>query len=227
MSKRGVCLLPDRNTGTKKDWSGAFRPEALHFAKFAGIDAKKNLVQVNLRLPKPKMREVVENAIVAARTGYGAPLDCVAFFCHGYSTGIQLGYSTKEGIDQVRKLASVIAANSTKNVVVNLYACSTASSANKRSMDGDGGFADLLRDELCRAGAVDCRVVGHITAGHATLNPQVRIFDGNGISSGGAGGVEVARRGTPTYSKFARLLDGPYRFQFPFLPLSRIYADLA
>lgn len=125
----------------------------------------------------------------------------LAFFCHGWPTGISLGFKAKD----VPELARTIAAACTGNTInIGLYACLTGRGnyawwkPRKFKSLGDRpcniqdraekivtkreGFAMLLCSELSKLG-VDARITAHLTAGHTTRNPhKVRIYNSQGTT---------------------------------------------
>lgn len=239
-----IVFAPEHNTHGKKDATGAFIPEAEAFCEHHDV-SEKNLILVDNQKSKPWMRKFVVDHILA---GYEIPadehsLDAVAFFCHGWKTGIQFGFSTgKKDIDM---LATAIADRAPEaeqvddepfSPVIPLYCCSTGRDADRQSEDdlevfgGDGGFADLLRDSLCRAGAIYCRVLAHTTAGHTTRNPHVREFCGNGRPLGGEGGNYIIPRKNPKHFKAWRKKlaeDETFRYEFPFLSTEEIQTGIS
>ena len=218
--KNILVLAPKHNTGTKKDATGAFQPEAMAFAKRHRVP-KSQVVWIDNHLSKPAMRKAVLSEIEKVKALSGG-LQSLAVFCHGWKTGIQFGFNLATVASLAEALADV------KDVRVPLYACNTAKGANGKNSEpvgGDGGFADRLRDALCEAGAVDCYVDAHTTAGHTTKNPYVRRFGGMGSPVGGVGGYFLA---SPTNKKlFAQwrklLKDSNLRFDFPFMTVAEIH----
>ena len=179
---RTLALLPDRDTHGG-DWHGAFRPEAERFAKLHG----GALVQIDVSQDPAGRRAQVRDAILSQ--GDAGPIDCYAFFCHGWQDGIQLGYHRAEASD----LAALIATTAADNAVVVLYACSTSdSSAEGEPGEGGtcgsrtcGGFAEALHEGLrwCvstgGAAASGITVYAHDRSGHCTSNPYVRRLRGD------------------------------------------------
>jgi hypothetical protein len=221
--ERILVLAPRHNTGAKKDATGAFQPEARAFAQRHGVP-ESQVVHVDNRLSKPAMRRAVLAAIDAARSA-GGGLEAAALFCHGWRTGIQLGF----GSGTVGPLAEALAR--APGVRVALYACNAArgsSGDDAAAIGGDGGFADLLRDALCARGAPDCQVDAHATAGHTTRNPYVRRFSGMGSPIGGAGGFFIVSPSQkPLFAAWRRALrDTDLRYDFPFLTVAEIHAAL-
>jgi hypothetical protein len=112
--------------------------------------------------------------------------------------------------------------------VVALYCCSTgaASSADAYAeFGGDGGFADRLRDALCVAGGVHCTVDAHTTAGHTTMNPYVRRFEGRGSRVGGVGGFDlVSPKSGDLWRRWRRALrETSLRYRFPVMSVAEIH----
>lgn len=211
---RVLSLAPLYNSPGKRDATGAFQPEARLFEIALPAGSVSLNATIDNSRPAAKMR-----AEVAARIRGFAP-SVLDFFCHGWRTGVQFGWS----LDSIDTLASVIAeACPTDAPIVALYACSTASGG----VGGDGGFADQLRDALCQAGAVNCRVDAHDRAGHTTRNPYVRRFEGQGSAVGGQGGQWIVAPGSALWSKWRAALRGDLRLRFPLMPVSDIHAELA
>ncbi len=211
-----LIFTGDRNAPGKKDWSHAFRPEALAFMKLRKVPAER-LCVIDVSAPSAARRAAVIAALNAPRT---EPLELIAFFCHGLRSGLQLGH----GNQSAGELAAAIRACSRPDVRVALYACSAAGGEGP---GGDGGFADVLRDALCAAGATDCRVDAHETAGHTTQNPRVRRFEGGGSPVGGTGGAWLVQPGSLLWKPWVRALRGStLRFRFPTMSAAEIHREL-
>lgn len=200
MSQPVIAFAPgfdtkNRLTGKQKvDATKVFQPEA---KRFLVIHRGGDLVVVNNRQPKIAMAEHVLDSLLRGEHKWLT----IALFCHGWSTGIQLGFDLKN----IRDLARAIADTSEPDVKVLLYCCSTASTPQKllgAGPGGDGGFADELRDNLCRFGAKYCRVMAHTTPGHSTKNPHLRFFEGGGSDIGGQGGQYVVRPGSTLWRRW-------------------------
>lgn len=217
-----IIFAPEHDTPGKRDATGAFLPEAKRFAALTG----GRLVLVDNHENHGERGEVVLDALARGPGRWST----VAFFCHGLPHEIQLGFRRAT----VGKLAQYIARSSERNVKVLLYCCSTASTIRAlwgKSVGGDGGFADMLRDALCEHGATHCRVMGHQTSGHATRNPYVRFFDGLGSPVGGAGGIDVVRASSKLWTPWREALNGQFlapdfRFRFPYMEIGQIHAAL-
>lgn len=226
---RGIVFTPDRNT-RRADFTGAFLPEARAFIRAHQLPARA-LVRIDISKSDQEMRAQVLEAIKREDQLQGI-LETVAFFCHGWCSGIQLGFS----VNNVVELACALKPLATRDIKMPLYACSAArdrdgqieDDIDPNSVGGDGGFADQLRDAICSyAYAIDCRVLAHVTAGHATRNPWVRFFEGGGQPYGGKGGVWVVKPKGPLWKRWIRwLAEGNNRFRLPFMSIDEVQAEL-
>ena len=176
---RAIAFRPRFNTDGKKDVTGAFQPEAEQFVFLHGGNAGAIHVIDN-------SRPMVERAaqVLAVLDNYrGAGLDAIAFFCHGWPDGIQLGFRRSN----VHRLGEAIAATAAfGGVTVPLYVCSSGAPD-----DNGKSFAGMLRDSLFYHG-VPGRVLAHTTKGHTTYNPYVVTFEGTDAGRRIVG-VSVAR----------------------------------
>lgn len=215
-----LIVTPDRNTPGKKDYTGAFLPESRLFAAHRSTHAPNGgvvipRVTIDISKPPEQRRAQLLAAISGAR-----PVSAIAFFCHGLMRKLpQLGWD----LSNVDVLAAQLATHGTADIVAVLYACDTAAGV---APGGDGGFADRLRDELCRAGATNCRVDAHKTAGHAVMNPHVRRFEGMGSGIGGVGGSWIVEPGSEKWNAWKRALRTPFRYDFPFMTIDEIHDEL-
>lgn len=231
----GLIFTPDRNSPTKKnpnkkDYTGAFRPMARQFADKHNIP-RENIIAINVGKGFLKRQKQVLDALKEHDK-----LDTVAFFCHGYSTGIQLGFRWRPRAGEkpapaLNKLAKgIYAATDRTDICVPLFCCSTGDikkgRKDKKSVGGDGGFADELRDALCRAGATENRVFAHTTAAHTTYNPYGRFFDGKKMPAGGIGGYWIASPGGPLWRPWKKYLRSGGWKEMPFLDVDDIRAEL-
>lgn len=180
------------NASGKADATGAFQPEAKNFSKIHG----GRVVIVDNHMSAVQIRKAVAEAIQADQP------ELLAFFCHGWSSGLQLW--PKGTVDELAALLS------TSHPLVVLYACSTGYSSFS---GGDGGFADKLRD------ASGCQVDAHTTAGHCCKNPYVRRFAAGAPS---VGGEFIVAPGSPKWHAWIAALKTDFRFQFPTLDLEAI-----
>lgn len=222
---RALIFTPDRNTGTRRDYTGAFQPEAEAFARLYN---SRPIVRVDVAEP---LRARTEHVLAAIQAD--GPIDLLAFFCHGFPEGLQLVGDRTIRVDgrthvqarpeTVRRLAQALVEHASPQVRVVLYACSAGDGTR---LDGDEGFADRLRDALCAAGAPRCTVLAHTTAGHVTQNPHVRSFAGDGSPVGGTGGTWIVAPGSKLWPAWRRGLRTDLRFRFPSMTLAQIHAEL-
>lgn len=206
MPKEYECLVfaPKFNTGKKHDATGAFQPEQKAFAKRHKIP-ETNLFLVDNTQTAKQMRDFVLSKLKRVE-----PVRTIVFMCHGWLSGIQFGFDKTSLKDLAWALARVV------DVRVVLYACSTA----QGGPGGDGGFADILRDALRDAGAADCQIDAHTTAGHTTKNPYVRRFLGQGAATGGV--FIVDPKDNDIWPKWREALKTDFRFDFPYMSVGEI-----
>lgn len=240
-----------RKTGKMKKDGREFQSQAKQFMKKWGIPDDNLLLFDN---SKPKQKKKQRDEVLAFIEAKGREWCverrdedrqiAVAFFCHGYSRGIQCGFD----LSTVDDLAESISEYGGDEVRVPLYACDTARDLDRDRKDdleqfgGDGGFADELRDALCEAEAIFCRVDAHTTAGHTTRNPNDRRFEGQGSAVGGHGGYYIVpfptkelldgltknqkRKRREAWSIWRKALRTTFRFSFPFMTTAEIHETL-
>ncbi len=220
-----LLFTPDRNSDDRSDYTGAFKPEGDRYAAFwrtQGDTVDVYRIDVSAR-SSARVEQVV------ARLDPAQPLDRLVFLCHGWHTGVQFGLKsdTDDRRARLAAFAAKLVAASTDNLAVTLYCCSTGASDD--GPQGDGGFADVLRDMLCAAGRARVRVFAHTTAGHTTRNARVRYFLGDGSPTGAIGGVDPVTRGTPEYRRLDARFDDradTLRFRVPYLTTEELLAEL-
>ncbi len=234
-----LIFIPKYNSHGKRDVTGAFRPEAKRFADAADPTGLGPTVITAFDNHKPmatRRGEVVDKMDRLIADGH--MFDTVAFFCHGWADGMQAGFTRKT----IGRLAGRIG-RLTRNPdpVIPLYCCSTgddpkefargqaiASPYHHGSGPGEGSFADVLRDEMCALGMVDCRVMGHTTVAHTTKNPHVLMFDGMGSEYGGVGGYRPVAPGSKLWKAWKRALrNTDLRFRFPYMTVAEIHQELS
>lgn len=219
-----LCIAPSKDTVGRKDASGAFIPMA---RRFLGIhrEVPGKLSTFDPTLPMRKRRSEVRSLVGTLERN----LSTVAFFCHGWKDGIQAGWTDEQLVDLVSMLLTRTTDGSLKRVI--LYACDSGRDGDLDREDdlvpgpgGDGGFADLLRDQFATFGAsVD--VFAHTTAGHTTSNPYVRVF--YGAKSPQAGGPMLVAPKSPLWGDWRRALrDTDLWAHFPFLSQEELLMDL-
>ena len=204
--------------------------EWVRFMKSRGDEARIVVLDV-AKLPIGQRFNVVRAHLVAIAGGTAAErVGQVAFFCHGWSAALQLCPKSR-----VQQLAEAIAAaGASSAVLVTLYSCSTGSDLKAATSEvigegpgGDGGFADMLRDALCAAEAIWCRVDAHTVLGHTTRNPYLRRFSGLGVSTGGIGGQWLVTPKSAAWSRWVTACKGTLRWRFPMMAATEIHAELA
>lgn len=220
-----IGFSPTTNTPPKKDATGAFIPEGRNFMKFHQ-QPPSNLFMVDNTKPAAAMKAYVFNSLRAVSDLHG-----VAFFCHGLRDRIQFGIR-KADLPELARLIAAKTFPADRALPVTLYCCDTGRDDDAHRDDdlaefgGDNGFADHLRDELCKAGVVNCVVDSHTTAAHTTMNPDVRRFEGMGSPVGGVGGYYLVPRGNKLRKAWINALKTDLRFEFPFLRTADILQRL-
>lgn len=215
---RTLIVAPLHNTHGKRD-ADEFTREAQAFGRTRGL---RDAVQlVNCQQPASERREHVHRVLDEMPAG---SLETVALFCHGWPTGIQLGYSCRDAW----VLAMHMRRAAAHELRVILYACSAGADDDGDTEDevvpgpgGDGGFADALRDQLCDRGT-RATVYAHTCKGHATRNPWVRRFP----PEMRAGGHMLVEPRSPLFPAWRRSLSGGMRFRFPWLTPEDLTATL-
>lgn len=213
----GLILIPDRERQKEIDVGEhaypEFRREAQRCAAYHGLDLTKDVIEFNIAQTKVDLRQQIIN-LVQARQG----LEFIALICHGWQSGIQAGFDTSPNGGLIL-LASAIMSTAIETCRIVLYCCSTASGDH----EGDGGFADELRD---RTGM---QVDGHAVSGHCTSNPMVRRMDAGPEADGGEW---LVIPGSDTWSAWEDAVHdrdhsrGLLRFKYPFMSREDISASL-
>lgn len=159
---------------------------------------------------------------------------CCAFFCHGWSRGMQAGFDLRKAQGaHPDTLAAALARRAGNGVMVPLYACSTAAEppggTHSRSLDapgGDGGFADQLRDACAKHGLTRVRIDAHDRLGDTVANPYVRRFEGDGTTAPGYGGQWIVQPSSPLWPAWVAALKGPLALHYPWLSTEAIRREL-
>jgi hypothetical protein len=211
-----VAFAPAYDSPGKRDATGAFLPEAKAFARLHDCDR----VIIDNRHVDAHMRQHVRDAIEARDE-----IRCLAFFCHGFRSGIQFGFRLYSSAMIVDSLAPRMA----RDCVIALYCCDTGRDGDAEREDdldpgpgGEGGFADALRDAL-RAKRRDWTgwVDGHVTAAHTTRNPHVRRMHAHGDSS------YLIPRDGETWDRWrVALRETDLRLRFPLMTRGQIEDEL-
>jgi hypothetical protein len=225
-----LAFVPKSNSHGKKDATGAFIPEAKGLIALARAGSRIHHFDNTSDLAA-RRAEVLAELNRSKDGGFTA----IAFFCHGWMDGIQAGFMRAHAT----RLAQAIhaAVSSTPNaiasdVTIPLYCCSTGKDPQDDPLTaagtGDDSFADKLRDALCSAGQLDCRVMGHTTAAHTTWNPMVLFMDGMGVATGGVGGYPPVSPKSASWSAWRKALRSTtLRFRMPFMEPAAIHAELS
>lgn len=207
ISARSIVIAPQNGTQSKPRDFVSFQGWARAFLAYHGIPKDRLVIIDNTQRPRA-MRAATIKAIEAAasirRDGYP---DVVAWFCHGFSNRLQLGWTS----ETLRPLAEAIATTYSQDVRVVLYACSTAKLEH--------GFAWRLWDELVRAGATNAEVTGHTTAGRADANPFCRRFDLDGDDW-------IISPESPWFRTWKRALRGDMRWRMATMTTAEIRAEI-
>jgi len=220
-----LAFAPDADTPGRHDVSGAFLPEALQFLRLHDPSSLP-VRRFPAAGPLDERRVAVKHAL-RERAEQGAPLlKTLAFFSHGFRTGLQCGYLSSNAL----KLAQLVKLYCKPGGYVVLYACDTGRDSDMDTEDdrmpgpgGEGGFADALRD-ACDALNCQTSVVAHATRGHCTMNPHVRIF-----RPGGYGGEWYVDPGDAAlFLRWRKALHSisTLRFRFPFMTSEAIRDEL-
>jgi hypothetical protein len=200
-------FYPKYNTEGKHDATGAFIREAWAWEKFWGKKGEKaKTIGIDNTSKKIQMRKTVLDGIEKHRPQH------TAFFCHGWQTGIQLGFT----MANIRELAAALIEARTYDITI--YGCKTASGPGT---GGDGGFADKLADALNMREFGMRNVDAHTTAGHTTQNPYVRRF------WGGCGGQWIVDPKSALWSEWVYALKTDLRFEFPRMGIDEIKKRLS
>ena len=221
--KKSLVLRPKK--GEPGDGYHAFAPESnrfleLHPGALVEISAQKmsGTVPKDEARAAKKMRRAATIGAVTGNPGF----DTLAIFSHGWSSGFQFGFDTRN----VDELAFAIrAARAPADVRVVFYSCGCGDGSG---VDGDGGFADALRDKLCQEGLAHCQVDAHTTVGHTTRNPWVRRFRGEGSMTGGQGGGWIVAPTSDLWRAWRRALaNTDLRYRYPYLEIGDIHEELS
>ncbi|MCP4642601.1 MAG: hypothetical protein GY851_19305 [bacterium] len=217
-STETLVLYSDTNVAGKHDASGAFAPEAEAFAKFHGV-YRGNVIGMCL----PRVRRSTRRARVYHALSEARNLRTVVFFGHGWPDGIQFGFLREDIPDLVDHLRVSCA----PDVRVVLYACLAAENDKRDNHRGepgpatDGGFCDLLRDEMVRQGLDGGWVDGHKTAGHTSFNPYLVRFYAEDVDDpefGAVGGSWIVQPRSRLWRAWVNALRNKkvgLRYQFP------------
>jgi hypothetical protein len=205
-----LVFVPRDNAPGKKDVTRAFAPEAAAFLSLHRVPPARRIVFDNSRDYLGRAKQVLDTL---ARVEPGS-LETLAFFCHGWRDGLQVGVHKALGT-----FADAVARRCVIDATIIFYACSAGRDGDNDKIDDtkpglgdDGGFADALRDALVARG-MRPKIIAHTTDGHATRNPYVRIFDASTTKSG----RWLVEPKSKLWPKWVAALRGDLRFRFPFM----------
>ena len=220
--KNFLVISGDRNSEDKTaDYTGMFLPEALAFMKTHNIPVA-NHHRVNLSYSESSRRFSVYNFIKKKHAELGQ-IEGIAFFCYGLGKKIQLGIRISDLQDFSYLIKEIIPKKSTNFTFV-LYCCSLGDSPG---IGGERGFADCLRDEMCKAGIVDVTITTNVEDGHATKNTSKKKFDGLSSPVGGTGGIWIVAPKTTLWIKWKNAINKTdLRFRVPFMTIAEIHKEL-
>lgn len=205
-SRNIAVIYSSKNKKGLHDATGAFIPEARAFQLVHGIP-DNNMCGVDCVNQKVEQRrkQVLEHIYCVGRN---EPLDGLAFFCHGWSNGIQVGFNRND----LSLLAGVVAASECDYLETVLYACSTKKVAKHLAF-------------LFAARGVRGHVDAHDRRGHTTINPYV-VRAQNMIASPHS--AWLVEPGSEFWRAWVNAMQGTnMRFEFPFMTELEIKMQLA
>lgn len=206
-----------------------FHPEGVRWWQTVGngtlaeslheVEARK-MTGIVPRGEKADITEARADRVIEVIKAFPRPIKWLALLCHGWKTGTQL-----IGGPQLARFADALAAKSEDdNMFISIYSCSTGGGPGK---DGDGGWADKLRDAMCERGITHVTVDAHVGSGHATKRPFVRRFNGLGSPVGGIGGQWVVAKGTRLWGPWMTALGHTdLRFRYSSMTTEAIHREL-
>lgn len=210
-SDRILILTPAANSH-RRDFDFVFKPESEKLRRsYEDTGAVCRVVRVPVAAVDPNTLRVLsgQRAFEAAAravidaTAEGTPWTHLIVLCHGWRTGIQLGFRTRQRrrndarnfedwLDVLRVLPMK---------TITLFACSAGKEPVTRKNSpgtGDESFADVLRD------STGITVIAHTTVGHATRNPNLITFERSEAPL--IGGIRLALPGTALFRNARALL---------------------
>lgn len=219
-----LVLAPLRDTHGKHDVTGAFLPEARALADRHGGSMR----QLENSIPFTARRALSLREISRHVQTHGS-IASFAMCCHGWPTGVQLGFRSLDAGLLARALVQQRTLRS-EPFVVALFCCDTARDEDADRADdlvdgpgGVGGFADTLCEAIGNLG-FHSRVTAHSTLGHTTANPYVRVFDSADTVRGGAWLVTPR---SPRWARWARALrETDLRLRIPFMTQGDVEREL-
>lgn len=211
----------------RKDATGAFIPKAYRMRDYYARVAPIIVRGFDNHAPPAQRMRTVERHIESVGT---RQVTLLAILCHGWRNRLDTGHS----LATVKRLARSIRAVCVDDVRIALMACSTAATRStpasrklaaairRKIPEGEGGFADALRDELVVMGCAGGWIDGHTTAGPATENPFVRRMAMERVE----GGKWIVEPRSALWERWRTALHDDLQYRFPVLELDAIRALL-
>jgi len=159
-----LVLVDARNRLLKHDGDEFLREAKLFSEHWQALGAN-----VTLHATYKKKMWVKKKFVLDAIKAHDPNMDVIAMFCHGWKSGVSLGFRNRDVFD----LAEAIDDKGPRWKEVLLYACST--------MKGQDSFGARLARELYRSESGAGYVYGHSTKGHCTRNPFVYSCKGREV----------------------------------------------
>jgi hypothetical protein len=159
-----LIFYTSTNQKGRHDATGAFIPEAKKLEKYLHCTKGTHIVTM---APIKTTGVSIANRVKQVQDKLCFPAhDHIYFLCHGYKTGIQLGYKWKRGASHL--VDDIMRRNPTVKTI-NFYCCSVAK--------GVDNFAKWVFSDLDNITPnKNVQVFGHFTAGHTTKNPRIKIY---------------------------------------------------
>lgn len=201
-----LVITPDRDSPPRKDHTYVFAPYGQRLRDaYARRNGRTSAVLEQIAVPvvdgaavvTARAKQIAFEAAAAAtiRAIERHQPARVAIFCHGWSTGLQIGFRSKRqrGRDGENLTALCAALSRAGTGSVSLWACFAGDEPGTKESapgTGDGSIGDYIRDHTLAS------VVTHWTKGHAALNRDLIFFEA-GLRPM-IGGMPV-QRGTPLH----------------------------
>ena len=208
-----VLILTPATNSHRRDFDNVFKPESAKLSREYGAACTVERVPVapvdpvTLKVQSAQATFEAAARAVLAKIADGTAWTHIIMLCHGWATGIQLGFrSSKQqqrGNDAQHWKQLVAALTLPSLQVLTLYACSAGKEPRSKQTSpgtGNDSFADLLRD------AAGVSVIAHFTAGHATTNPNLIMFERSSVAV--LGGLLPAPKPSQAYANAIILLKG-------------------
>lgn len=209
----------------KPDASAAFIPESINFTKHRESlgDVVQNIGFDNSLSQTKRFQEFLK--LIDGANNF----DAFVYIGHGLRTGLPSCGTTMSNRKQLTDLLFKKSKSKTK-LFVTLFACSAAETMTKQ-LDGEGGMADKIRDDLVALGMTGAWCDAHPVPGHTTQNSLVKRFYINNEQKD-HGAQYLIAPGSPEFSVWRKKLnskwrDDPFRFDFPYMSSTEIHTELA